>query len=145
MKATDPYLHFQGNAEEAMNFYKVVFGGQYTIFQRFGDFPGAERMEAAEREKIMHASLQIGATVFIRATDIVPSMRQEILFGNNYHICLQAESEEEADRVFDALSADGLMHMPMNRTFWGAYFGMCRDKYGVQWMINYQAEGQATA
>jgi PhnB protein len=126
-----------GNTEEAMNFYKSVFGGTFESFMRYGDVPGGEKMPADNQRKIMHAALPIAGNQMIMATDTLESMERSVVFGNNYHISLEAESEAEVDRIFAALSAGGTVEMPLNKTFWGAYFGMFADKFGVQWMINY--------
>jgi PhnB protein len=131
------YLHFMGKTEEAMNFYKSILGGEFTIFGRFRDVPGAENMNPEDQKKIMHISLTTKNGIVIMATDSLESMGQQVNFGNNVHLCIQAESETEVDKLFAALSAGGKVEMPVNKTFWGAYFGMCQDKYGVQWMINY--------
>jgi PhnB protein len=131
------YLHFMGKTEEAMNFYKSILGGEFTIFGRFRDVPGAENMNPEDQKKIMHISLTTKNGTVIMATDSLESMGQQVNFGNNVHLCIQAESETEVDKLFAALSAGGKVEMPVNKTFWGAYFGMCQDKYGVQWMINY--------
>ncbi len=133
----DPYLNFMGNTGDAMNFYKSVFGGEFTIYERFKSVPGGEKMSAEDQEKFMHISLVIPNGVTIMATDALESMGQQLNFGNNYHICIQAESETEADKLFNSLSEGGTIEMPLNKTFWGAYFGMCKDRYGVLWMINY--------
>jgi PhnB protein len=142
MLSMNPYLHFMGNTEEAMNFYKAVLGGEFTIFQRFKDLPGAEKMSAEEQEKIIHISLLIGPGNTIMATDTLESMEQKLVEGNNFHICLDTKSEAEVDRIFNAFAAGGKIEMPVNKTFWGAYFGMLRDKYGIQWMINYSYNQQ---
>lgn len=131
------YLHFMGKTEEAMNFYKSILGGEFTIFGRFRDVPGSENMNPEDQKKIMHISLTTKNGTVIMATDSLESMGQQVNFGNNVHLCIQAESETEVDKLFAALSAGGKVEMPVNKTFWGAYFGMCQDKYGVQWMINY--------
>jgi PhnB protein len=131
------YLHFMGRTEEAMNFYKSILGGEFTIFGRFRDVPGAENMGPEDQKKIMHISLTTKNGSVIMATDSLESMGQQVNFGNNVHLCIQAESETEVDKLFTALSTGGKVEMPVNKTFWGAYFGMCQDKYGVQWMINY--------
>jgi PhnB protein len=137
MLSTNFYLHFTGNTEEAMNFYKSVFGGKFESFMRYSDVPGGEKMTAHDQQKIMHASLPIAGGQMIMATDTLESMGRNVVFGNNYHISLEAESEAEVDKIFVALSAGGTIEMPLNKTFWGAYFGMFADKFGVQWMINY--------
>ena len=135
MRNVDFYLHFNGTSEKAMSFYKKVFGGEFIAVQRYKDVPGSEKMPIENREKIIHMSLKIADGTTIMASDIVTD-EERILFGNNYHICLQAANEKEADRLFAHFSEGGRIEMPMNRTFWGAYFGMCIDQFGVQWMIN---------
>ncbi|HMG66828.1 MAG TPA: VOC family protein [Chitinophagaceae bacterium] len=126
-----------GNTEEAMNFYKSVFGGDFESFMRYSDVPGGEKMPVHDQMKIMHAALPIAGNQMIMATDTLVSMERNVVFGNNYHISLEAENEAEVDKIFTALSAGGTVEVPLNKTFWGAYFGMFADKFGVQWMINY--------
>lgn len=132
----NPYFHFKGTSEEAMNFYKSVLGGEFTIFQKYKDIPGGEKMSPEDREKIIHISLNIDGFI-IMATDLQESMEQTLVFGNNFHVCLHVESEKEANRIFDKFSKGGKVEMPMNKTPWGSYFGKCRDKFGIQWMIDY--------
>ena len=137
MHSFNPYLHFMGNTEQAMTFYKNVFGGEFTIFHRFKDVPGGEKMPAEEGEQLIHVSLAINKTTTLMATDTLATMEQHVTAGNNFHIHIQAESEAEADRIFTELSIGGKVDMPMNKTFFGAYFGMCQDKFGIYWMINF--------
>ena len=134
---TNPYFNFQGNTEEAMNFYKSVFGGEFNIFQRFSDMPGFEKMPADEQGKMMHISLTTPKGLVFMATDALESMEQKVIFGNNCHIIIHTENEPETDKLFNGLSLGGKVEMPVNKTFWGAYCGMCRDRFGVQWMVNY--------
>ena len=129
-----------GNTEEAMNFYKSVFGGKFTIFQRFKDLPGSERMTKADQEKLIHVSLDMGNGNTLMATDSLESLEQTVVFGNNFHICIHAESEKETEKLFNNLAQGGTVEMPLNKTMWGAYFGMLRDKFSVQWMVNYTYE-----
>jgi PhnB protein len=136
MISANPYLHFMGNTAEAMNFYKSIFGGEFITFARFKDVPGGEKMSPEEQEMIIHASLPLGKTVLM-ATDMLESMEHKIIEGNNFHICINTESEDEADKLFEKLARDGVIEMAMNKTFWGAYFGMCRDRFNVRWMISY--------
>lgn len=137
MLSTNPYLHFMGNTEEAMTFYKSVFGGKFTIFQRYKDVPGGEKMPPEAQEKLIHVSLEMNNGVVIMATDMLEIMEQKFIVGNNFHICVQGESETEIETLFAKLSTDGRVEMPLNKTFWGAYFGMLQDKYGIFWMLNY--------
>lgn len=137
MLSTNPYLHFDGNAYEVIDFYKTVFDGKITNIQRYKDIPGGEKMSADDQEKLVHISLEMGNGVVLMATDILNSMQHTLNAGNNFHICIQAESEAEVETIFAKLSVGGAVEMPLNATLWGAYFGMLKDKYGIQWMINY--------
>ncbi|HMG67439.1 MAG TPA: VOC family protein [Chitinophagaceae bacterium] len=137
MKTVNPYLNFPGTAEAAFTFYKSIFGGEFTSLQRFKDTPDGGRIPPGEGEKIMHISLPLGNGNILMATDALESMGHPLTVGNNFHLTLEAESEEEANKLFNGLSAGGSVSMPMAKTFWGAYFGMATDKFGVQWMINY--------
>ena len=131
------YFNFMGNTEAAMNHYKAVFGGEFTSFSRFRDMPDGDKLPAADRDKIMHITLSMPNDNVIMATDALESMEQKVSFGNNYYVCVHTESEAETDAIFKGLSEDGKIEMPVNKTFWGAYCGMCRDKFGVQWMITF--------
>jgi PhnB protein len=135
MTKLNPYLNFDGTCEEAFNFYKTVFGGEFTYFSKMGEIEG---MEASEDDKnlIMHVSLPIGKDVLM-GSDAPTSMKSQFKSGNNNYICISPDSKEEADRLFKELSVDGEIEMPMEDMFWGDYFGSFKDKYGVCWMINY--------
>ncbi|TAN13216.1 MAG: VOC family protein [Chitinophagaceae bacterium] len=141
MKAVNPYLNFDGQAEEAFNFYKSVFGGEFmgTGIMHMKDTPGAGEMNLSEEEKnrVMHVSLPLGNGQVLMASDIVPSMGHKLTVGNNNYICLSTSSREESDRIFNALSKDGVVEMPMQDQFWGDYYGSFKDKFGVCWMISY--------
>lgn len=139
MATINPYLNFMGNTETAMNFYRSVFGGEFTIFQRFKDIPGGDKMPEEDQEKIMHISLSIGKGSTLMATDALESMGQVLNFGNNFYISISAESEKEADKFFAGLSTGGQVKLAMNKAFWGSYFGMLTDKFGIQWMISFDA------
>jgi PhnB protein len=142
MATINPYLNFNGNTEEAFNFYKSVFGGEFAAVMRFGDVSqreGCEGMKVAENEleKIMHIALPIGKGDVLMATDALESMGQKLTTGNNFSISLSTDSKEEAETLFNGLSQGGKVEMPLGDTFWGAYFGMLKDKFGVSWMVNY--------
>lgn len=137
MQNIDIYLHFNGNSEEAFSFYKTIFGGEFITAQRYRDMPGGDKMSAEDQDKMMHISLQLTPGTMLMASDVLAKDYQEVKNGNNFHICLQAENEKEADKLFELLSEGGKIEMPMNKTFWGAYFGMCKDKFDLLWMINY--------
>jgi len=137
MKAINPYLNFPGNTEEAFNFYKSVFGGELVGLTRFSDTPEGAKLNANEKEKLMHVSLPIGKNNVLMATDALESMGHKVTPGTNFHISITAESKEEATKFFNGLSKGGKVTMPLADTFWGDYFGMLTDKFGIQWMINY--------
>jgi PhnB protein len=137
MTSINPYLNFMGSTESAFNFYKAALGGEFVIFQRFKDVPGGEKMKPEDQEKIMHVSLAFGKGCLLMGTDTLESMGQTVTQGNNYYISVSPESKEEADELFTKLSAGGQVTMPLDNAFWGAYFGMLIDKFGVQWMINF--------
>ena len=138
MTQINPYLNFPGTTEEAFNFYKSVFGGEFAFVQRFGDTPEKDKVPAAAQNKIMHISLPIGNGNLLMATDAVEEMGFKLNQGNNVYICLSPDSKEEADRLFNGLSAGGKVSMPLQEMFWGAYYGDFTDQYGVKWMVNYQ-------
>jgi PhnB protein len=142
MRTVNPYLNFQGNTEEAFDFYKSVFGGDFITLQRFKDTPEAGKIPASEREKIMHISLPIGKGSILMATDALESMGQKLVVGNNFSISISTDSEEEATRLFNKLSAGGKVEMPLGKTFWGSFFGMFADKFGIQWMVSYDYKEQ---
>jgi len=143
MKSINPYLNFPGNTEEAFNFYKKIFGGDFAggIF-RFKDTPEADKLNKSDQEKVMHVGLPMGKSNFLMATDALESMGFKINFGNNFYIAIDAESREEADKLFNGLSQGGKVEMPMADQFWGDYFGSLADKFGVQWMVIYSPPKQ---
>ena len=137
MATINPYLNFYGNAEEAFNFYKSVFGGELTVLERFKDTPEAEKLSARDREKIMHVSLPIGNGTVLMATDSLESMGHTLTVGDNFSISISAENKEEAHRLFDKLSTGGKVIVPLEKASWGSYFGMLKDRFGIQWMVSY--------
>lgn len=142
MTVVNPYLNFNGNTEEAFNFYKSIFGGEFRTVMRFKDNPQCADMSDADKERIMHIALPIGNNTVLMATDSLESSGQKLTVGNNFYICLSPNSKEEADRLFNGLSADGQVEMPIQDMFWGSYWGSLTDKFGVQWMIDYAANRQ---
>lgn len=140
MASTSTYLNFPRNTEEAFNFYKIVFGGEFFgTPMRFGDIPPMEGMPAiAEGDKnlIMHIELAIVGGHMLMGTDAPESFGFHVNFGNNVHINLQPDTREETKRLFDALSEGGKVTMPLQDMFWGDYYGSSTDKFGVQWMFN---------
>ena len=139
MATINPYLNFNGNTEEAFNFYKSVFGGEFAAVMRFGDATGCGEMPLAEtdKDKIMHIALPIGRGNVLMATDALESMGQNFKVGDNFSISITADSREEADELFSGLSEGGTVEMPLADAFWGDYFGMLQDKFGIQWMVSY--------
>ena len=138
MATINPYINFNGNAEEAFNFYKSVFGGEFKTIVRFKDLESSEfPVPENEANKIMRIVLPIGGTMLI-ANDVPESMGPVSENENRSKISVSAESREEADRIFDGLSVDGTVEMPMSGSPWGTYFSMFRDKYGIEWTIEYE-------
>ncbi len=135
MPVINPYLNFNGTAEEAFRFYQSVLGGELFI-QKMKDAPGMEQLSEAEQNLTMHVSLPVGNNVLM-ASDCVESMGHKLSVGNNNYISLSPDSREEADRIFNALSEGGEIEMPMADMFWGDYFGSFADKFGTRWMINF--------
>jgi PhnB protein len=137
MALINPYINFNGNAEEAFNFYKSVFGGEFAQIMRFRDIVSAEFPVAeSEANKIMHIALPIGKNVLM-ANDVPEILGRVNENENRSKISISAESKEEADKLFNGLSAGGQIEMPITDSPWGSYFGMFRDKYGIEWMIDY--------
>jgi PhnB protein len=137
MATLNPYLNFAGNTEEAFTFYRSVFGGEFTTLQRFKDTPEAGRVPEKEKDMLMHVSLPVGKGNSLMATDALDSMGHKLIVGNNIQLSLEAESKDEAEKLFKGLSAGGKVTMPLKDTFWGAYFGMLVDRFGIQWLVNY--------
>lgn len=135
MALINPYINFNGNAEEAFNFYKSVFGGDFATIMRFGDMPNPNIPEI-ENNKIMHIALPIGKNVLM-ANDVPEFMGRVNENENRSKISISAESREEADKLFNGLSAGGTIEMPIGDSPWGSYFGMFRDKYGIEWMVDF--------
>ncbi|MCE7063921.1 VOC family protein [Dyadobacter sp. CY326] len=136
MPKLNAYLNFDGKSEEAFNFYKSVFGGEFSSIQRMSDMPGAEQLAENERTRLMHIALPIGNGDVLMASDTVPSMGHQLTIGNNFYVSVFAESREEADRLFAGLSVGGEIEMPLADMFWGDYYGSFHDQFGIGWMIN---------
>lgn len=132
-----PYLSFNDNCEEAFNFYRSVFGGEFATVMRFSDMP-SEHQGPDDQRKIMHMALPIGNGTMLMGSD-TPDSFEKVRTGTNFHISLGVDSQEEADRIYNGLSAGGKPIMPMAQAFWGSYFGMLVDRYDVQWMISFDA------
>jgi PhnB protein len=138
MALINPHINFNGNAEEAFNFYKSVFGGEFAKIIRFKDISSPEYpVSKNEANKIMHIELPIGKNSLM-ANDVPESMGQVNENENRSKIFISAESREEADKLFSGLTAGGNIEVPMDNSPWGSYFGMFRDKFGIEWMVDFQ-------
>ncbi len=141
MAQINPYIHFNGNAEEAFNFYKSVFGGTFAALTRFKDMTFLEGLVAEhEAENIMHIALPIGEHSLLMGSDTPEFMGRQNENENRSKISISASSKEEADQLFQGLSEGGNIEMPIADSPWGSYFGMLRDKYGIEWMVDFQAK-----
>ncbi len=137
MPQINPYINFNGNAEEAFNFYKSVFGGEFLKITRFKELSSPEfPIDENEANKIMHIALPIGTNILM-ANDVPESMGRVNENENRSKISISAESREEADKLYSGLSAGGNIEMPIADSPWGSYFGMFRDKYGIEWTVDF--------
>lgn len=141
MAVINPHINFNGNAEEAFTFYKSVFGGEFTKVVRFKDlanedFPVSEK----EETKIMHIALPIGKSNMLMGNDVPEIMGKVNERENRSKISISTESKEEADKLFNGLSAGGEIEMPVSDSPWGTYFGMFRDKYGIEWIVEFEGK-----
>jgi PhnB protein len=138
----NPYLTLPGTAAQAIELYKKVFKVEPTTVQKFKDVPPQEGMpkpSATGGERIIHAGFQIGNDMLM-ISDAPEGQNETVVMGTQVHVSLHPDSKDEADRMFGLLSEGGQIVMPMAMQFWGDYFGMCRDKFGVRWMVNYHEE-----
>jgi len=144
MTTVNAYLTFNGNCEEAFNFYKSVFGGEFPYLGRFKDMPAdeANKMTGEDGERIMHVSLPISKETMLMGSDTGGEWASNYSQGNNFSISINTGSKADADRLFNGLSAGGTVTMPMNKTFWGDYFGMFTDKFGISWMVSFNEAQQ---
>ena len=133
------YLTFDGNCRQAFEFYRSVFGGDFHMFSTFGDGPPDMGENEAEKNNVMHVSLPIGESILMGSDN--GSHGPPLNIGNNFSLSVTAESREHADQLLAALAENGNVTMPMADAFWGAYFGMCTDQFGISWMIVYESEG----
>lgn len=142
MAIINPHINFNGNAEEAFHFYKSVFGGEFVTIMRFkdiatDDYPISEK----EANKVMHIALPIGDNLLM-GNDVPESLGKVSETENRSKIAISATSREEADHLFNGLSAGGTVEYPMSESPWGTYFGMFRDKYGIEWMIDFDTKNK---
>jgi PhnB protein len=142
MASISPYLNFNGKCEEAFNFYRSVFGGEFPYVGRYKDMPPQKGKTVPESDgnKIMHISLPIGRETVLMGSDTSEIFESSPIVGNNIAISLNADSEDEAKKLFKGLSEDGKVIMPLEKAFWGALYGMFTDKFGINWMVNFDYE-----
>ena len=146
MTTLNTYLNFAGNTEEAFNFYKSVFGGQFSSIVRYKDMPmEGVQIPGKDEDKIMHMALPIGKDDVLMASDILESRGMKLNQGNNIYIFIRPDSKEEADRIFNTLSAGGVIEMPMANQPWGDYYGSFKDKFGVLWMVDYSSPNEKSS
>lgn len=137
MATINPHINFNGNAQEAFNFYKSVFGGEFATIMRLKDLSSPDfPVDEKDADKIMHIELPIGKNVLM-GNDIPESMGKVNENENRSKISIAAESKEEADQLFNGLSAGGQVEFPIGDSPWGSYFGMFRDKFGIEWMVDF--------
>jgi len=143
MTLVNMYLNFNGNCREAFEFYRSVFGGEFSFIGTFGEMPPQEGFEMSEEDKnrIMHVSLPISKETSLMGSDTSENY-DKVNFGNNFSVYINADSKEEADRFFTGLASGGKITMPMADVFWGSYFGMLEDKFGINWMVSYDTTPQ---
>lgn len=139
MASVNVYLNFNGNCEEAFLFYQSVFGGEFSYMGRFKDMPqdDTNKLDPSMADKIMHVTLPISKETCLMGSDTGGEWAAHFKAGNNFSISITVESKDEANRLFAGLSAGGKVTMPLADTFWGDYFGMWEDKFGVNWMVSY--------
>jgi PhnB protein len=146
MTTTNIYLTFNGNCEAAFDFYRSVIGGEFVMKSRFNEMPpieGASPMPPEEGNRLMHVSLPISTETVLMGSDTGGEWAKSYHQGNNFSISLNTETKEEADRLFKGLSEGGKVTMPMDKTFWGSYFGMLTDKFGINWMVSQEERPQS--
>ena len=139
MATINPYLTFLGNCEEAFNFYKSIFGGEFSDVNRFSEMPPQEGVTIPESygDKIMHISLPISGEIVLMGSDTGGDWAADTVIGNNITLSINAENKEKADYYFNSLSEGGKITMPLAETFWGDYFGMWTDKFNINWMVSF--------
>lgn len=141
MSSVNIYLNFMGNTLEVFEFYRSIFGWEFTALEKFSDIPnleGREKMTPKEKEGVMHVALPIFSNMVLMGTDMVESFWHQLIMGNNFSISLNVDSKKDALKYFQALSEGGTIEMPLDDMFWWAFFGSCKDKYGISWMVNYE-------
>ena len=140
MKYLHAYLTFDGQCEEAFNFYQSVFGGEIAFSGRFKDMPAEYNVPESQHNRVMHTTLAFENGTRLMGSD---TLEGKCSIGNNFSLSIDTESKAEADRLFEQLSEEGEITMPIQNTFWNSYFGTCKDKFGVQWMVSYNLDEQS--
>ena len=141
MAQINPHINFNGNAEEAFTFYKSAFGGEFSKIIRFKDLAGPDfPVSEKEENKILHIALPIGKNSLLMANDVPEILGKTNENEGRSKIVISTESKEEADRLFNGLSADGQIEGPIGDSPWGSYFGCFRDKYGIEWMVEFESK-----
>lgn len=138
MTTVNIYLNFPGNCRQAFEFYRSIFGGDFPYVGTYGQMPVQEGMPPVPEnmiDKIMHMSLPISKETTLMGSDAGGGWEPELVMGNNFSICVNPDSKEEADRIFSALAEGGKVMMPLSITFWGDYFGTLTDQFGINWML----------
>ncbi|MEZ4688164.1 MAG: VOC family protein [Bacteroidia bacterium] len=139
MSTVNIYLSFLGNCQEAFDFYKSVFGGEFSMVNRYSEMPPQEGMHAVPDEMkdyILHISLPISAETVLMGSDTGGPWAADWTQGNNFTISVLPDSKEDGERIFNALAEGGVVTMPYSYSFWGAWFGSLKDKFGINWMVN---------
>ncbi|MCE2405479.1 MAG: VOC family protein [Dehalococcoidia bacterium] len=131
------YLHFNGNCREAFEFYRSVFGGEFTILETFRNGPPDMGLPEEELDNVMHVSYPVGSSVLM-GSDVPSAFGPPTVMGSNFSISYSTRTKEETDDLFAKISAGGKVTMPPAEMFWGAYFGACTDKFGINWQLNYE-------
>jgi PhnB protein len=140
MTTLNPYIYFNGNCEEAFNFYRLIFRKDFKYIGRYKDVPQTDRQIFQEAdEKIMHISLPISPETILMGSDNIEAYKKSITHIN-FSLIINTDSKEEADRLFNELSDYGQVKVPMDLTFWGSYYGVCIDKFGISWKITVESE-----
>ena len=143
MPKMNPYLNFKDSCEEAFEFYRSVFGGEFMMVMRMGDTDMGMPVPDEAKNLIMHVSLPIGDNILMGSDAPDGVCPTPLTAGNNFSVSISAESREDADRIYNGLSADGTSAMPMQEMFWGSYWGMLTDKFGINWMVEHSEQKPA--
>lgn len=142
MGTINPYLTFSGNCEDAFNFYRSIFGGEFDTVSKFKDMPPDPKYPVSDdmKDRIMHISLPISKETILMGSDSSDSFGHATIMGNNITLSYNTRDVDDVKRVFEQLAEGGQIKMALDKTFWGAYFGMCTDKFGIHWMVNCELE-----